>query len=133
MSGGAHEIVVASRTLLIEHGIERILPIDGHDSGQGSEVYVARGGQVLGSIRIADVLRPEAKTAVSAMREMGLKTVLLCGDTKAVTSSVGRELGVDEAVGELLPEQKAKWVSELRRKGRKVAMIGDGINALRPW
>ena len=122
------EIVVGSRTLLIEHGIKRILPIDGHDSGQGSEVYVARGGQVLGSIRIADVLRPEAKTAVSAMREMGLKTVLLSGDTKAVTSSVGRELGVDEAVGELLPEQKAKWVSELRRKGRKVAMIGDGIN-----
>jgi heavy metal translocating P-type ATPase len=122
------EILVGSRTLLIEHGIKRSLPIDGHDSGQGSQVYVARGGQVLGSIRIADVLRPEAKAAVSAMREMGLKTVLLSGDAKAVTRSVGEELGVDEAVGDLLPEQKAKWVSELRGKGRKVAMIGDGIN-----
>lgn len=57
-----------------------------------------------------------------------LKTVLLSGDMQAVTTSVGRELGVDEAVGELLPERKAKWVSDLRGKGRKVAMVGDGIN-----
>jgi heavy metal translocating P-type ATPase len=122
------EILVGSRTLLIEHGIKRILPIDMYDSGQGSQVYVARGGQVLGNIRITDVLRPEAKAAVSALREMGVRTVLLSGDAKAVTSTVGRELGVDEAVGELLPQQKAAWVSELRGKGRKVAMIGDGIN-----
>ena len=96
--------------------------------GGVSEVYVARGGQALGSIRIADVLRPEAKHAVAAMRRMGLRTVLLSGDTQAATTSVGRDLGVDEMVGELLPEQKAKWVRELRGKGRKVAMVGDGIN-----
>jgi P-type Cu+ transporter len=59
---------------------------------------------------------------------MGLKTVLLSGDTQAATASVGRDLGVDEAVGGLLPEQKAKWVTELRSKGRNVAMVGDGIN-----
>ena len=62
------------------------------------------------------------------MRRMGLRTVLLSGDTQAATTSVGRDLGVDEMVGELLPEQKAKWVRELRGKGRKVAMVGDGIN-----
>ena len=84
--------------------------------------------QTLGTIRIADALRPEAKSAVAAMREMGLKTVLLSGDAQGVTTSVGRELGVDEAVGELLPAQKAKWVRELRGKNRKVAMVGDGIN-----
>src|SRR6202022_4252152 len=83
---------------------------------------------ILGSIRIADVLRPEAKNAVAAMRQMGLKIVLLSGDTQGATSSVGRDLGVDEAVGGLLPEQKAKWVTELRSKGRNVAMVGDGIN-----
>ena len=55
-----------------------------------SEVYVARAGQVLGSIRIADVLRPEAKNAVAAMQRMALKTVLLSGDTQAATTSVGR-------------------------------------------
>jgi heavy metal translocating P-type ATPase len=122
------EILVGSRALLLAHGFKRILPIDGNGADGVSEVYVTRRGLVLGSIRIADVLRPEAKNAVASMRQMGLKTVLLSGDAQAVTTCVGRALGVDEAVGELLPEQKAKWVSELRGKNRKVAMVGDGIN-----
>ena len=122
------EILVGSLALMVEHGMTRGLPADGNGAGGASEVYVARAGQVLGSIRNADVLRPEAKTAVAAMREMGLKTVLLSGDTQAATSSIGRDLGVDEAVGGLLPEQKAKWVTELRSEGRSVAMVGDGIN-----
>jgi len=122
------EIVVGSLALLAEHGMTRGLPVPRNGVEAASEVYVARAGQVLGSIRIADVLRPEAKNAVAAMRQMGLKTVLLSGDTQAATSSVGRDLGVDEARGGLLPEQKAKWVTELRSKGRNVAMVGDGIN-----
>jgi heavy metal translocating P-type ATPase len=122
------EILVGSLALLVEHGMTRGLPASGNGADGASEVYVARAGQVLGSIRIADVLRPEAKNAIAAMRQMGLKTVLLSGDTQAATSSVGRGLGVDEAVGGLLPEQKAKWVTELRSKGRNVAMVGDGIN-----
>ena len=122
------EILVGSLALFVEHGMTRGLPMSSDGADGASEVYVARAGQVLGSIRIADVLRPEAKNAVAAMRQMGLKTVLLSGDTQAVTSSVGRDLGVDEAVGGLLPEQKAKWVTELRSKGRNVAMVGDGIN-----
>ena len=122
------EILVGSLALLVEHGMTRGLPMPSNGVDGASEVYVARAGQVLGSIRIADILRPEAKNAVAAMRQMGLKTVLLSGDTQAATSSVGRDLGVDEAVGGLLPEQKAKWVTDLRSKGRKVAMIGDGIN-----
>lgn len=128
MSYEGEEILVGSLALLVEHGMTRGLPASGNGADGASEVYVARAGQVLGSIRIADVLRPEAKNAIAAMRQMGLKTVLLSGDTQAATSSVGRGLGVDEAVGGLLPEQKAKWVTELRSKGRNVAMVGDGIN-----
>ena len=122
------EILVGSRTLLKDHGVSGRVPAHGNGQGGVSEVHVARGGQMLGTIRIADVLRPEARSAVAAMREMGLKTVLLSGDAQGVTAMVGRELGVDEAVGELLPDQKARWVSELREKNRKVAMVGDGIN-----
>jgi heavy metal translocating P-type ATPase len=122
------EILVGSLSLFVAHGMTRGLPVSSDGAGGVSDVYVARAGQVLGSIRIADVLRPEAKNAVAAMRQMGLKTVLLSGDTQAVTSSVGRDLGVDEAVGGLLPEQKAKRVADLRSKGRNVAMVGDGIN-----
>src|SRR3984893_9118322 len=122
------EILVGSLSLFVAHGMTRGLPVSSDGAGGVSDVYGARAGQVLGSIRIADVLRPEAKNAVAAMRQMGLRTVLLSGDTQAVTSSVGRDLGVDEAVGGLLPEQKAKRVAELRSKGRNVAMVGDGIN-----
>jgi heavy metal translocating P-type ATPase len=122
------EIIVGSRALLLERGVKKTLPVNGHGGGGVSEVYVAKGGRVLGTIRIADVLRPEAKSAVAAMREMGLKTILLSGDAQEVTTLVGRDLGVDEAVGELLPDQKARWVTELRGKNHKVAMLGDGIN-----
>ena len=122
------EILVGSLSLFVAHGMTRGLPVSSDGAGGVSDVYVARAGQVLGSIRIADVLRPEAKNAVAAMRQMGLRTVLLSGDTQAVTSSVGRDLGVDDAVGGLLPEQKAKRVAELRSNGRNVAMVGDGIN-----
>jgi heavy metal translocating P-type ATPase len=120
-------ILVGSRALLTQHAVTSV-PLDGNGTDGASEVYVARAGRLIGSIRIADVLRPEAKNAVAAMREMGLKTVLLSGDTQAVTSLVGRDLGVDEAVGGLLPEQKARWVSKLRSQGHNVAMVGDGIN-----
>jgi heavy metal translocating P-type ATPase len=123
------EILVGSLALLAEHAMtSRSLPVSSDGAGEESEVYVARGGRVLGRIRISDVLRPEAKNAVVAMRQMCLKTVLLSGDTQAATVSVGHNLGVDEAVGGLLPEQKAKWVTELRGKGQKVVMVGDGIN-----
>jgi heavy metal translocating P-type ATPase len=122
------EIVVGSMALLVEEGMTRGLPVDSLRPDGASEVYVARAGQVLGTIRIADVLRSEAKNAVAAMQQMGLKVVLLSGDTQGSTSSIAHDLGVDEAVGGLLPEQKAKWVTELRSKGRNVAMVGDGIN-----
>jgi len=120
------EIFVGSRALLMEHGVRDDVPSNG--DGVASEVCVARAGQLLGAIRIADVLRPEAKSAVAAMRAMGLKTILLSGDAQNVTTLVGHDLGVDEAVGELLPDQKAKWVKQLRGKNRNVVMVGDGIN-----
>jgi heavy metal translocating P-type ATPase len=126
------DIAVGSKVLLSERGLSvpslSVPATNGSGSDGVSAVYVARGHQVLGSVLIADVLRPEAKNAVAAMQRMGLKTVLLSGDSRNVATAVGRELGVDDTVGELLPDQKAAWVSELRRKNRKVVMVGDGIN-----
>ena len=127
-SSRGEEILVGSKALLMEHGVKCADPVTAESPGSASQVFVARGGRLLGSIRIADVLRPEAKQAVAAMKRMGIRTVLLSGDMQGATTSVGRDLGVDEMVGELLPEQKANWVRDLREKGRKVAMVGDGIN-----
>ncbi len=121
------DIAVGSKVLMYEGGWS-VPPANGTATDGISAVYVARGHQVLGRVLIADVLRPEARNAVAAMHQMGLKTVLLSGDLQNVATVIGRELGVDETVGELLPDQKATWVSELRKKNRKVVMVGDGIN-----
>ncbi len=121
------DIAVGSGVLLSERGL-RVPSTNGSSNDGVSAIYVARGKAVLGSVLIADVLRPEAKNAVAAMQRMGLKTVLLSGDLQSVATVIGRELGVDETVGELLPEQKAAWVTKLRKNNRKVAMVGDGIN-----
>ena len=89
---------------------------------------VAQGGVHLGSLRIADVLRPEAVEAVRALREMSIRTILLTGDTASIGRAVGRQLQVDEVEAELLPQQKLDRVRALRDAGKTVAMVGDGIN-----
>jgi len=77
---------------------------------------------------VADVIRPEAAAAVAAIRRMGMRTVLLTGDWTSIAKEVGARLGVDEVLAELLPEQKLGKVRELQAAGKRVAMVGDGIN-----
>ena len=89
---------------------------------------MARGGHFLGSLHIADTLRPEAVEAIAALRGMGIQTVLMTGDTAMIAMSVGRELNVDQVEAELLPEQKMERIRALLTQGKKVAMVGDGIN-----
>ena len=93
-----------------------------------TEVLVATGGHLRGTIRLADVLRSEAADAVRKMKGMGYRTVLLTGDRKEIAEATAEELGVDEVQSELLPEQKVARIRELRANGRTVAMIGDGVN-----
>jgi Cd2+/Zn2+-exporting ATPase/Cu+-exporting ATPase len=122
---GKHTLV-GTRALLEQEGVT--VPEDGNRSEQFSEVVVATGGRVLGSIRIADVLRSEASAAVREMKDLGLRTVLLTGDRKEIADAVAKDLGVDEVQSELLPDQKVARVRELRAQGKTVAMVGDGIN-----
>jgi soluble P-type ATPase len=125
-SVGGEEIVAGNRSLLRERGI--IINPPAIDADQSSEIFVARGGRMLGMLRTADVLRPEAKRAVLALSQMGIRTVLLTGDAETIARAVGRELGVDEVGAGLLPEQKLDRVKALIAAGKKVAMVGDGIN-----
>jgi heavy metal translocating P-type ATPase len=119
---GGETIVVGNRALLEREGIE--LP---HVSG-GSTVLVARAGRFLGALEVADVVRPEAAGAIAAIRRMGMRTILLTGDATSIAQEVGSRLGVDEVRAELLPEQKLVRVRELQDAGKRVAMVGDGIN-----
>jgi Cd2+/Zn2+-exporting ATPase/Cu+-exporting ATPase len=125
-SADGAELIVGSAAFLAQRGIA---PLHGRAaSAVGSEVWVARGGGLLGSIQIEDVLRPEAGAAVRALRELGIRTVLLTGDAAVVGDAVAGQLGVDEVESELLPEQKLERVRALKARGRSVAMVGDGVN-----
>jgi heavy metal translocating P-type ATPase len=119
------EIVVGSRLFLKERVID---PPEWKSASMGSEVGIACDGQFLGTLCIGDVLRQEAREAISALKSMGLKTILLSGDAKNVAESAAKTLGVDEVGAELLPAQKVARVRELMKEGHTVVMVGDGIN-----
>jgi P-type E1-E2 ATPase len=83
---------------------------------------------MLGSILIADLVRPEARGAVRTLRGLGIRTVLLTGDARTVGEAVAQDLTVDDVQADLLPDQKVAIVRQLAASGHKVAMVGDGIN-----
>jgi Cd2+/Zn2+-exporting ATPase/Cu+-exporting ATPase len=124
-SSDGEEIIVGNQHFLIEHGVQLNQK---SDAVSGSEIFVAGGGRFLGTLQIADTLRPEARDAIQSLKSMRLRTVLLTGDAKSVAEDVGRKLGVDEIVSDLLPEDKLQYVKQLTEKGHKVAMVGDGVN-----
>lgn len=119
-------IIVGSRALLTRHGVA----LDGCATAppELTEVLVARSGVILGAIHIADVLRDEATDAIAALRAMGIQTVLLTGDSRAIADAIGAQLAVDHIGAELLPHDKVDRVKALMAAGRKVAMVGDGVN-----
>ena len=91
-------------------------------------VHVARNGRAAGLIAIADAPRETAAAAIAALKEIGVRPVMLTGDNRQTAERIARELGVDEVIAEVLPEDKAQKVKELQAQGRKVAMVGDGVN-----
>lgn len=97
--------------------------------GQGKTVvYVAAGGVVCGIIAIADTLKPEARDAVAKLKEAGVKVIMMTGDNPRTAAAVANDLGIDEALAQVRPEDKAKKIKELQSRGSRVAMVGDGIN-----
>jgi Cu+-exporting ATPase len=91
-------------------------------------VFFAVDGRTYGIAAVADPVKESAPEAIAALKERGVRIVMLTGDSKRTAAVVARQLGIDEAVGEVLPENKAKEVKRLQAEGRKVAMAGDGIN-----
>jgi Cd2+/Zn2+-exporting ATPase/Cu+-exporting ATPase len=122
------QILVGSRAFARDWRIEGCPPPEDDLSAAATEILVARGGTCLGTLLIADTVRPEARSAMRHLRRLGIQTVLLTGDTRAVGEAVGRDLEVDDVRTELLPEQKVAAVRDLRAVGKTVAMVGDGVN-----
>jgi Cu+-exporting ATPase len=91
-------------------------------------MYLARGKKILGVIALADTLKEHAAEAVAALKEMGLEVIMLTGDNRQTAEAIGRQLALDRVIAEVLPQDKTEQVRALQAQGRKVAMVGDGIN-----
>ena len=120
-SSGA-KVVVGNLALLRDEGVMA------ETNNAACNIHVAVAGKYLGGLQVADTVRPEAKAAVEQLKAMGLHLVLLTGDAAAVAKMIGSELGFENVLSDLLPEQKMAEVKRLQSLGRKVAMVGDGIN-----
>ncbi len=117
-------LLAGNRTLLTEHGIA--VPDAAADST--TEVHLARAGEYLGCLLLEDSPRPQAGAIIAGLRRMGLRTILLTGDSPAAGATLAARLGMDEAHGGLTPEGKCAELLRLQQRGRKVLMVGDGIN-----
>ena len=91
-------------------------------------IFVGIGGRLAGFVGIADPIKASTAQAIASLRKSNIRVVMLTGDGKTTAQAVGRELGIDEVVAEVLPEDKASVVQRLKREGRVVAMAGDGVN-----
>ncbi|KAF4408286.1 heavy metal translocating P-type ATPase [Streptomyces lycii] len=127
-----HAVLVGRRKLMEERAVE--LPADLARAKNEAEaagrtaVVVARDGRACAVLEVADAVRPTSAEAVARLKALGLTPVLLTGDNSAVAASVAREVGIDEVLAEVMPEDKADVVRRLQAEGRTVAMVGDGIN-----
>ena len=126
------EILVGNRALLRSYSVEepdQLQQLVYEESRNGRTiVLVAHNKHACGALSVADVVRDEAKQAITKLKAMGLRVVMLTGDNKITAQAVAEELGIDEVYGNLLPEEKLEKVRELIASGRRVAMVGDGIN-----
>ena len=91
-------------------------------------LYIAAGGRLLGVIAVADVVKPDSAAAIAALRRGGCQVVLLTGDNRRTAEAIARQVGVDRVIAQVLPQDKAQCVADLQKEGRRVAMVGDGIN-----
>jgi len=125
-------IMVGTSAMFEEHGVpvpaNALSEADDHDGAGKTAVLVGRDRRVIGAVTLADQLRAEAREAVNNLKTQGYRVILLTGDSSDAAKTIGRELGVDESIGNLLPEQKVEKIQALLRAGRKVAMVGDGVN-----
>jgi Cu+-exporting ATPase len=127
-----HEVVVGRRALIEQHGGHAdeslITALTAAENAGRTAVLVASDGQPCAVIAVGDTVKPTSAAAIRALRALGLHPLLLTGDNRRAAEAIGREVAIDDVVAEVLPADKAARVDALRRTGRTVAMVGDGVN-----
>jgi len=126
-----HPVLLGNRRLFRREGIDpsavEAQMIRLEHQGK-TAMLVGLDGSLAGIIAVADTLKPEAGEAVAALRRDGIEVILLTGDNERTAQAIGRELGIDRVIAEVLPGDKAKVIKELQSQGKMVAMVGDGVN-----
>ena len=123
-----HDVAVGGPRLLAEMSLAPVPAAADWDRDGRTVLHVIVDGKVAAAIAVEDEIRPESKEAVDALHGLGVRVAMITGDSQAVADSVARRLGIDEVAAEVLPADKAAAVSRFQEGGRKVAMIGDGVN-----
>jgi Cu2+-exporting ATPase len=125
-------IVVGGPRLLTESKVTVHPEVEKSTTAWASEgktvLYVVAERRLLGAFAVEDEIRPESKEAVTELHELGIRVAMITGDSKTVADSVARRIGIDEVAAEVLPADKASAVKRFQSGGRRVAMVGDGVN-----
>jgi Cu+-exporting ATPase len=129
---GGQMVIVGSKKLMERH----LVTVPKHASDrkreweqQGKTVILAAvNGQFAGMLAVADTVKKTSKVAIQRLRNMGLTVYLLTGDNERTANAIARQVGIDHVLAEVLPQEKAYFVEKLQREGKRVAMVGDGIN-----
>ncbi|MCI4658444.1 heavy metal translocating P-type ATPase [Cryobacterium zhongshanensis] len=126
-----HRVLVGNRKLMLAQGVD-IEPVkvqrDALASTGRTAVLLAVDGKAAGVVALADAVRPTAAAAVAAMHDAGIQVVMLTGDNEATAARIASQLGIDTVIAEVLPEDKSAKITELQAAGKRVAMVGDGVN-----
>ncbi|MGD6777319.1 heavy metal translocating P-type ATPase [Sutcliffiella horikoshii] len=128
---GKNTVVVGTRKLMnkhhvaVEHAEEVVRKLETNGK---TAMLIAVNGEYKGIIAVADTIKDTSKQAVKRLKDMGLEVVMMTGDNERTAKAIAQHAGIDQVIAEVLPEQKAEEVAKLQKQGKKVAMVGDGIN-----
>ncbi|QQK80057.1 copper-translocating P-type ATPase [Salicibibacter cibi] len=128
---GGDEVLVGTRKLMqtssvtIESAGEEMAAFEKEGK---TAMLIAIGGKYAGMIAVADTVKETSKAAIKRMHELGLEVAMLTGDNQQTAEAIGKQVGIDRVIAEVVPEQKAEEIQKIQEQGKKVAMVGDGIN-----
>lgn len=125
------KVALGNASLMVQESVDIGLAKDAlsrMSSLARTPLLLAVNGKLISVIGVADTVRPESNRVLKALRQMGIRTLMISGDNKRTAQKIASELGIDEVYGEALPQDKARIIGELQAKGLKVAMVGDGLN-----
>lgn len=128
---GGKDILAGNRKLMTDRGVAltELEAVADQLAGEGkTPMFIAAAGVLAGIVAVADVVKPNSRSAIASLHRQGIEVAMITGDNRKTAESIARQVGIDRILAEVLPQDKASEVSKLQSEGRIVAMVGDGIN-----